>query len=591
MFRIQELLVTGRNKTPSKVSFSDGLNIICGPSNTGKTYIVSCIDYVFGSKTLPFPPTTGYDTITLKLRKNNDFLILTRKLKGTGVDVNTNIPNIESGRYSSSGKRTLNSLFLKLLGMNTAPTIISSQEFKTQKLSWRNILHVALITEERVIRKASVLMPEQKTAETPTISALTYLATGEDFQGLSSNESLSIAKAKREAIESYIWEEIELIHKRQAELKQGSKDSATTSFNTEIDQIAQELATIQERITTSIQNNQALLGKISKLNEQLAECTIMKKRYQNLKSQYTSDLERLNFIVDSSINDPGPQTRNCPFCSSSVTVKDSTDYILSAQSEYKRVNLQLKDLSDTMVSIDSEITSLETHLEESMLDYKNAETLINQELKPCADKLKEQLDKYQTAIRISTEISVLDNQAEQMVAKVSQIINEEDSNVFFKVKDHIPDNMIEFENIYWPDTLTQCGFEDFQTAIFDKRTMDVIVNGQPKDSFGKGYRAYLNTLNSLGIILYLKNRGKYSLPFLIVDSPILSLKEKVQSSETVSSPMRTQLFKMLKKCQNDLQIIVIENEIPSIDYSDVQIIEFTKSKNNGRYGFLMDLTD
>ena len=121
--------------------------------------------------------------------------------------------------------------------------------------------------------------------------------------------------------------------------------------------------------------------------------------------------------------------------------------------------------------------------------------------------------------------------------------------------------------------------------------MDVIVNGQPKASFGKGYRAYLNTLNSLGIILYLKNCGKYSLPFLIVDSPILSLKEKVQSSETVSSPMRTQLFKMLKKCQNDLQIIVIENEIPSIDYSDVQIIEFTKSKNNGRYGFLMDLTD
>ena len=573
MFRIQELLVTGRNKTPSKISFSNGLNIICGPSNTGKTYIVHCIDYVFGNRALPFSPNTGYDTITLKLRVNNNSIILTRKLEDTGVEVNSNMPDIESGRYSSSGKRNLSSLFLKLLGINDTPTIISSQEFKTQRLSWRNILHTALITEERVIRKASILMPEQKTAETPTISALIYLATGKDFQESISNESMYIVKAKKEAIESYIWGEIELIHKRQAELKQESKDIAPISFNAEIDQITQELATIQERTTASIKNNQALLGKISKLNEQLAECTIMKKRYQNLKSQYTSDLQRLNFIVDSSINESIPQTRNCPFCSSPVTVKDSADYILSAQSEYKRVNLQLKDLSDTMVSIDSEIASLENHLKEAMLDYKNTEALINQELKPCAEKLKEQLVKYQTAMRISAEIDILDNQAEQMVAKVSQIINEEESNILFKVKDHIPDNMFEFENDYWPKALKQCGFEDFQTAIFDKRTMDVIVNGQPKASFGKGYRSYLNTLNSLGMLLYLKNYGKYNLPFLIVDSPILSLKEKVQSDELVSSPMRTQLFSKLKGCQSDLQIIVIENEIPSIDYSDVQVID------------------
>lgn len=591
MFWIQELLVTGRDKTPSKVSFRNGLNIICGPSNTGKTYIVSCIDYVFGSKALPFSRATGYDTITLKLCIDNNSIILIRKLEDTGVEVNSNVPNIESGRYSLTGKRTLSSLFLKLLGMDTTPTIISSKDFKTQKLSWRNILHAALITEERVIRKASVLMPEQKTAETPTISAFTYLATGKDFQESFSTESLFIIKAKNEAIESYIWGEIELIHKRQAELKQESKESTPISLNAEIDQITQELAAIQEKTAASIQNNQALLGKISKLNEQLAECTIMKKRYQNLKSQYTSDLERLNFIVDSSINEPGPQTRNCPFCSSPVTLRDSTDYILSAQSEYRRVNLQLKDLSQTMVSIDSEIISLEKHLEEAMLDYNNTEALINLELKPCAETLKEQLHKYQAAVRIRAEIDVLDNQAEQMVAKVSQIMNKEESNVLFKVKDHIPGNMIEFENVYWPDTLKKCGFEDIQTAIFDKRTMDVIVNGQPKASFGKGYRAYLNTLNSLGMLLYLKNHGKYNLPFLIVDSPILSLKEKVQSDEIVSSPMRTQLFNMLKKCQNDLQIIVIENEIPSIDYSGVQIIEFSKSKNDGRYGFLMDLTD
>lgn len=40
-----------------------------------------------------------------------------------------------------------------------------------------------------------------------------------------------------------------------------------------------------------------------------------------------------------------------------------------------------------------------------------------------------------------------------------------------------------------------------------------------------------------------------------------------------------------------LQTIVIENEIPEIDYSNVNLIHFTKNANTGRYGFLIDVMD
>ena len=33
------------------------------------------------------------------------------------------------------------------------------------------------------------------------------------------------------------------------------------------------------------------------------------------------------------------------------------------------------------------------------------------------------------------------------------------------------------------------------------------------------------------------------------------------------------------------------NEIPEINYKDANIIHFTKEKNNGRYGFLLDVAD
>lgn len=49
-FFIKSLIISGKNKRTSTLNFDEGLNIIYGPSNTGKTYVLKCIDFVFGSK-------------------------------------------------------------------------------------------------------------------------------------------------------------------------------------------------------------------------------------------------------------------------------------------------------------------------------------------------------------------------------------------------------------------------------------------------------------------------------------------------------------------------------------------------------------
>ena len=41
---LKRLIVTGSNKS-SEIEFTNGLNIITGPSNIGKTCIVKSIDY------------------------------------------------------------------------------------------------------------------------------------------------------------------------------------------------------------------------------------------------------------------------------------------------------------------------------------------------------------------------------------------------------------------------------------------------------------------------------------------------------------------------------------------------------------------
>lgn len=74
---------------------------------------------------------------------------------------------------------------------------------------------------------------------------------------------------------------------------------------------------------------------------------------------------------------------------------------------------------------------------------------------------------------------------------------------------------------------------------------------------------------------------------LILDSPILTLKEKVRKDELADPGMRTSLFRYMVDNCGDNQIIIAENEIPSaVDYSTAHLIEFTQDETQGVYGFL-----
>ena len=59
----------------------------------------------------------------------------------------------------------------------------------------------------------------------------------------------------------------------------------------------------------------------------------------------------------------------------------------------------------------------------------------------------------------------------------------------------------------------------------------------------------------------------------------------------MSETMKVGLFNYMVNNQTDKQIIVIENEIPNVDYKDSNLIQFTKDENNGRYGLINGYRD
>jgi hypothetical protein len=167
-------------------------------------------------------------------------------------------------------------------------------------------------------------------------------------------------------------------------------------------------------------------------------------------------------------------------------------------------------------------------------------------------------------------------------------MEEEESELEFNIKSRFDREIMDVFDEYIYSVLRQCHYDGLGSARLGHGKFDVLVNEKDKSKFGKGCRAFLNTALALALLAFLDDRGKYSPRLLLADSPILSLKEKRVGNEA-SDTMKHALFRFMRDHQENGQMIIVENDIPKMDYKDANTIRFTKDETEGRYGFLNDV--
>lgn len=593
-FYIEKIIVTGSGKTDSIIELSNGVNIIYGPSNTGKTYIVKCIDYMFGSEREPIDISTGYQYIKIIVRTQCGTITMSRKIGENKIEVSSNDNNVPSGKYATKASRTnydrtINSVWLSLIGINDLHLVISNENYKKQILSWRTFSHMFMLTETKIISEYSAILSGRDTSDTAVIASLIFLLSGQDFAETETKDTKEIKEAKKNAVKAYINKELFRLSERNQELLARLKENPNIDIAVEIEKIMVEISTNEKRINSSIEENQKILAQLYEKNENLSECNVLLNRYDELTTQYDADLKRLNFIVDGEANLNASFSTHCPFCDGEVVVKKNQNYIDAAKSDYKKIKLQAKDLESASKELRSEKLSLEQEIGTLMAKKKSIEELIEKELKPQVFNLKEKLSAYKDVIECQKEIDILKKLSEQKTADMIENDTDEESELKFKVKEHLDYSFISELSNGIKSFLENCNYDNLLSVIFDKADMDIVINGKKKSSNGKGYNAYFNSVVAIVLSRYMESKAKYSPDFLVLDSPILSLKEN--ETKKPSETMRNTLFENIVDNQKGIQTIVIENEIPEINYKDANIIHFTKEKNNGRYGFLLDVAD
>ena len=593
-FYIEKIIVTGSGKTDSIIELSNGVNIIYGPSNTGKTYIVKCIDYMFGSEREPIDISTGYQYIKIIVRTQCGTITMSRKIGENKIEVSSNDNNVPSGKYATKASRTnydktINSVWLSLIGINDLHLVISNENYKKQILSWRTFSHMFMLTETKIISEYSAILSGRDTSNTAVIASLIFLLSGQNFADTETKDAKEIKEAKKNAVKAYINKELFKLSERNQELLAQLKENPNIDIAIEIEKIMEEISDNEKQINNSIEENQKILAQLYEKNENLSECNVLLNRYDELATQYEADLKRLSFIVDGEANLDASFSTHCPFCDGAVVVKKNHNYIYAAKSDYKKIKLQAKDLESASKELRSEKLSLEHEIGTLMVKKKSIEELIEKKLKPQVSILKEKLSAYKDAIECQKEINILKKLSEQKTADMIENDIDEEGELKFKVKEHLDYSFINELSNGIKSFLENCNYDNLLSVIFDIVDMDIVINGKKKSSNGKGYNAYFNSVIAIVLSRYMESKAKYSPDFLVLDSPILSLKEN--ETKKPSETMRNTLFEDIVDNQKGIQTIVIENEIPNINYKDANIIHFTKEKNDGRYGFLLDVTD
>ena len=158
-FYITQIAASGEKVEYSAVNFKDGINFIVGPSNTGKSYVIGCIDFMFGGKEVPFTrEDTGYDTISLTMKSDDGHTFTaTRKIeegstgdKGSNiVSVSTSLPDVKDTEFKINTKE-YSDLLLKLIGIEERTRIIGTQEPKDEDLTFRTLFHFFFINEDNI---------------------------------------------------------------------------------------------------------------------------------------------------------------------------------------------------------------------------------------------------------------------------------------------------------------------------------------------------------------------------------------------------------------------------------------------------------
>lgn len=370
---LTRLALTEPGIESSVVNFTNGLNVITGPSNTGKTFILRCIDYMLGGQEPPpnIPEAERYNFIELDISIGENQCVTLKRDRKAGdyiLIVSGQPERILGKKHDPERDDTLSAYLLKLIGVQ-GKSIKKNQRGGKRTISFRDFAHLAIIPEGKIISDTSPLLTGVIVQKTAEASFFAYLLTGLDDSSLKAVEKPEHFRIRNAAKADIISQ---MLESQQEKLQAFGVDCDVKSLEEQILRIEQSHQEISQNINAANNKIEALENKrrmtwtaLRKTESRIEFLTALLNRFDILEKHYNSDILRLESIEEAAYRLDGLGRSNCPFCGRALNDPCEHNFTSmesirnSCRSESQKIYSLLNELNSTRSDVSGEIKRLE----------------------------------------------------------------------------------------------------------------------------------------------------------------------------------------------------------------------------------------
>jgi hypothetical protein len=278
---------------------------------------------MLGARDAPddIPEANGYETIFLEIKAlaADATYVLSRALRGGGFRLRRPDGSEEMlhERHLADHDDTVSQFLLNLVGL-TGKQVRTNARGDTRTLSFRDLAHLIVISEEDIIRATSPVLSGQYTTRTVEKSVFRLLLSGVDDSAVVAAEEPRVSRARVDAKEEVLQQLAAHARERlsemgvieEAALLREQLDRLDTAYGDAESRLA-ILGMAVGELETSRRDS---WNSLRQIDTRLEVLRVLSERFSLLRTQYNSDLQRLEAIAEAGRTLEQLGVERCPVC-------------------------------------------------------------------------------------------------------------------------------------------------------------------------------------------------------------------------------------------------------------------------------------
>ena len=595
----------------SELDFIDGLNLVFGASNTGKSFATKAIDYMLGgSRLLPdINERRPYERAWLGLSTPDGDEMLSRALAGGNFAVQPGLFIPQDGsenvrvlgaKHDHTDDANLSQFLLGQVGLRGKRIAVDANG-KKRSLSFRDISRFCIVDETTIQSEGSPIQSGSPITQTAERSAFKLLLTGIDDSAIvevvDSRTFKSSASAQIEMLD-------DMLAAVDAEIENGFADAE--GLKEQNDRLEATFAAAQAELDTAQGSIRDLLERKRRFGQEVSMATarlddidLSLERFAQLDWVYLSDIQRLEALDEAGFLLTLGGGRDCPLCGAAPDSQHHHDEVgdverirAAAAAEAAKIVRQRADLASTVAQLASDRQRLYNHLPTIQDGLQDTEAQLER-LTPGATEARRALSEIMEVRDGVRRGLVLLEQRQSLLERRAEIAARKPAGKADRPKIGVDGPTAhEFAQVV-SQVLTAWKFPGDRHVSFDEASYDLRIDGKLRGHNGKGVRAITHAAFKVALLIFCKERGLPHPGFVVLDTPLLTYRDPIgedtltdEERILAASSLKQHFFTHLASLSDVGQFVVVENVDPPLGLGSVANVVMFRGGSGGRSGLL-----